>query len=254
MAHSESKDSQSLQHPLWVSIVLSLFPGVALGVFIVVTSPILEGWGVDPIFALFGGIGLVIVPLELGCLVIVARRTTGSWSPLAVVSYRTRLPLRRLLPMAFGLAVWFILTLLVWIVVLERWVIESLSAWIPDSILHFAQMNVEGDLPSAGVIVTLLLIAFVFNGLVGPVAEELYFRGYLLPRIDRFGPWAPIINTFLFSIYHVWTPWRWGQILIGFLPLAWATWRTRSVYVSMVAHVAINVVFLLLMIASFAAA
>lgn len=65
--------------------------------------------------------------------------------------------------MAFGLAVWFILTLLVWIAVLERWVIESLSAWIPDSILHFAQMNVEGDLPSAGVIVTLLLIAFVLK-------------------------------------------------------------------------------------------
>ena len=60
------------QHPLWLSVVLSLFPGVALGAFIVGMTPVLKGWGLDPIFALFGGIGLVIVPLELGCLAIVA--------------------------------------------------------------------------------------------------------------------------------------------------------------------------------------
>jgi hypothetical protein len=58
----------------------------------------------------------------------------------------------------------------------------------------------------------------VFNGLVGPITEELYFRGFLLPRIDRYGIWAPVLNTFLFSIYHVWTPWRWPQIAVGSYP------------------------------------
>ena len=170
--------SHTTQHPLWRSVVLSLFPGVALGAFIVGISPVLKGWGLDPIFALFGGIGLVIVPLELGCLAIVARRTTGSWSPLAVTAYRSRLPLSRLLP---------------------------------------------------------------------------NFRGYLLPRIDRYGRWAPVLNTLLFSIYHMWTPWRWPQIAVGFLPLALAAWRTRSIYVSMTAHVTVNIVFLVLLTASFAA-
>ena len=75
------------QHPLWLSVVLSLFPGLALGAFIVGMAPVLKEWGLDPIFALFGGIGLVIVPLELGCLGIVAHRTTGSWSPLALTDY-----------------------------------------------------------------------------------------------------------------------------------------------------------------------
>ena len=239
------------QHPLWLSAVLSLFPGVALGVFIVGTTPLLKGWGLDPIFALFGGIGLVIVPLELGCLAIVARRTTVSWSPLAVTSYRSRLPLRQLLPMAFGLALWFIFTLIVWTSSLEGWVIDRLPSWVPDSILQFAQTSAEGDLPPTGVIAALLVIAFVFNGLVGPMTEEMYFRGYLLPRIDRYGPWAPVFNTLLFSIYHVWTPWRWPQIAIGFVLLALAAWRTRSIYVSMTAHVTVNIVFLLLLLASF---
>lgn len=241
------------QHALWLSVVLSLFPGLALGMFIVGISPVLEGWGLDPIFALFGGIGLVIVPLELGCLAVVARRTTGSWSPLAVTDYRSKLPPKRLLPMAVGLAIWFIFILIAWIALLEGWVIAQLPSWVPDSILQFAQTNADGDLPSAGVIAALLAIAFIFNGVVGPITEELYFRGYLLPRIDRYGIWAPVLNTFLFSIYHMWTPWRWPQIVVGFLPLALAAWRTRSIYVSMTAHVMINVVFLVLLAASFTA-
>ncbi len=241
------------QHPLWLSVVLSLFPGMMLGAFIVGTAPVLKGWGLDPVFALFGGIGLVIVPLELGCLAIVAHRTTGSWSPLAATDYRSKLPLRRLLPMAIGLAIWFIFTLIAWIALLEGWVIDRLSPWVPDSILQFAQMSAEGDLPSAGVIAALLIIAFVFNGLVGPITEELYFRGYLLPRVDRYGIWAPVLNTLLFSIYHVWTPWRWPQIAVGFLPLTLAAWRTRSIYVSMTAHVIVNIVFLVMLTASFAA-
>jgi membrane protease YdiL (CAAX protease family) len=240
------------QHPLWLSAVLSLFPGVALGAFIVGMTPALKRWGLDPIFALFGGIGIVIVPLELGCLAVVARKTTGSWSPLALTDYKSKLPPKRLLPMAIGLAIWFIFTLIAWMALLEGWVIEQLSPWVPDSILQFAQTNVEGDLPSAGVIAALLIIAFVFNGLVGPITEELYFRGYLLPRIDRYGKWAPVLSTLLFSIYHMWTPSRWPQIAVGFLPLALAAWRTRSIYVSMIAHVTVNNVFLIMLIASFA--
>jgi membrane protease YdiL (CAAX protease family) len=109
------------------------------GAFIVGISPVLKGLGLDSIFALFGGIGLVIVPLQLGRLA----------------------------------------------------------------------------------------IAFGFNGLVSPMTEELYFCGFLLPRICRYGAWALVLNTLLFSLYHVWTPWRWPQIAVGFLPLALTAWRTR---------------------------
>src|SRR5574339_366128 len=144
------------QHPLWLFVILSLFPGMALGAFIVGIAPVLRGWGLDPIFALFGGIGLVIVPLALGCLAIVARRTTGSWSPLALTDYKSRLPPKRLLPMAIGLALWFIFTLIAWISLLEGWVIGWLPVWVPESIRQFAQMNAEGDLPSAGVVAALL--------------------------------------------------------------------------------------------------
>jgi AcrR family transcriptional regulator len=45
------------------------------------------------------------------------------------------------------------------------------------------------------------------------VVEELYFRGYLLPRISRFGGWAPVINCCLFALYHFWQPFNLPSLL-----------------------------------------
>lgn len=75
--------------------------------------------------------------------------------------------------------------------------------------------------------------------------EELYFRGYLLPRISRYGRWAPVVNTALFSLYHLWTPWQNVARIVGFLPIAWSAWHFRSIQASILAHVTINVLFLL---------
>jgi uncharacterized protein len=41
----------------------------------------------------------------------------------------------------------------------------------------------------------------VLNVFVGPITEELCFRGHLLPRMGQLGRWAPLVNVFLFSLY-----------------------------------------------------
>ncbi|MFD1537220.1 CPBP family glutamic-type intramembrane protease [Nonomuraea guangzhouensis] len=33
------------------------------------------------------------------------------------------------------------------------------------------------------------------TGLAFPIIEELYFRGFLLPRLSRLGRWAPVVNA-----------------------------------------------------------
>ena len=104
------------QHSLTQSIILHLAPGAIFTAFIILAAPLLASAGIDPIFALFGGIGLVLVPIELGYLVLQARRTTGSWSPLNAVDYKERVPPGRLALLAGGLVVWFFLVLAVSIV------------------------------------------------------------------------------------------------------------------------------------------
>ena len=235
------------QHPLWLSILLHLFPGVAMGTFILVTVPLLEGWGVDPLFALFGGIALVAVPVELSYLAIYARRTTGRWAPLDAVALREKLPGRTLARLGLLLAGWFVVVLVAWMAGLDTWLANHAFGWLPEDIRQFATL--EGDAPQGAALVLLIAIAVAFNGVAGPVVEEMYFRGHLMPRLERYGKAAPVISTTLFALYHVWTPWRWPAIVVGFTPIAWQARKRRSIYVSMTAHLIINNVYLLLMVA-----
>jgi membrane protease YdiL (CAAX protease family) len=234
-------------------ILLHLAPGAIFTAFIVLAAPALRARGIDPALALFGGIGLVLVPIELGYLAVYAHRTTGSWSPLRAVAYRRRVPGRRLVLLTGGLVGWFLLSLLVSIAILDRWLASHVFAWLPDVLLQFAVVQADGSSPTGTEVMVFLLVAVLFNGVAGPITEELYFRGHLLPRLERYGGWAPVLNTVLFALYHFFSPWRYPAIVVGFLPITWVAWRERSVQVSIAAHMTINIVTVLLIVATLTA-
>lgn len=86
------------------------------------------------------------------------------------------------------------------------------------------------------------------NGLLGPVVEELYFRGYLLPRMERMGRWAPLVNVTLFSLYHFWSPWQVMARIVGLGPTVYAVRWKRNVYLGIVVHCALNTLSVLIVI------
>jgi uncharacterized protein len=239
------------QHSLPRSILLHLAPGAALTLFIVAAAPVVQALGFPVVFALFAGIGIVIVPLELGYLLWHAKRTTGTFSLHATVGYRQRLPRRRLALLTAGLVGWFLVLLALSTAFLDRWLADRFFTWMPEAILQFSRVGDAAEPVSSTVLVVLVVVAFVFNGFVGPVVEELYFRGHLLPRLERFGRGAPVLNTVLFLLYHFWTPWQVPARVIGLLPMVWTTWRTRSLEVAIVTHVTVNLLFLLAFVAAF---
>ena len=242
--------TQGEQHPLWLSIGLHLFPGAVLTAFIIMVA---SAFGVEPLLALLLGIAVVVAPLELGYLSLYAERRAGTWSPLAAVGYRTRLPWKRLALLTVGLAAWMLVLVVVAIAFLDEWLAGSVFAWLPDTILVMATVDEGEAAMSTGALVAFLTLFFITNGVIGPVTEELYFRGHLLPRIDRYGRGAPVLNTALFTLYHFHTPWRYPVILLGYLPIAWASWRKRSMWIGLAAHMVINNVFVLLLLAAYLA-
>jgi uncharacterized protein len=150
-----------------------------------------------------------------------------------------------------GLALWMIALVTVSMLVIDEWLATSVFAWLPQAILTMATVA-EGEAAlSTGALVAFLSLFFVTNGLVGPVTEELYFRGHLLPRIERFGRGAPVLNTALFTIYHFHTPWRYPVVFLGYLPIAWASWRKRSLWIGLAAHLVVNNVFVLMVLATY---
>ena len=62
-------------------------------------------------------------------------------------------------------------------------------------------------------------LAALFVVVLGPVVEELYFRGHLLPRMQFAGRWAPLLHSVLFALYHFFTPWMIVTRSIAMLPL-----------------------------------
>ena len=95
-------------------------------------------------------------------------------------------------------------------------------------------------------VVLVFAAALAINGILGPIVEELYFRGYLLPRMESIGRWAPLINVSLFSLYHFWSPWQIVARILGYAPTVYAVRWKRNVYLGMVVHCSLNTIAVLL--------
>lgn len=87
-------------------------------------------------------------------------------------------------------------------------------------------------------------------GLIVPVAEELYFRGYLLPRVEWMGTWAVPWTAVLFTLQHFHSPWQSATRILLLLPMIFIVQRTRSVSVGIAVHVIANTIGELLMLSS----
>lgn len=233
------------QHSLVRSLVLHLFPGAALFAFVVAAAAI----GVPAVVALLAGIALVVVPLELGYLLFQGRRRSGHWSLSEVVAYGESMPSKGVALWAVPLVAWFIVILIFSTAVLDERIAEGVFSWYPESIREFASFD-EGTTYATWILVVFFAAAFAINGVLGPIVEELYFRGHLLPRIDRYGRGAPLLNAVLFSLYHFWTPWQNAGRVLALLPWIYTVWRKRSLKLSIAVHISVNCIFLLLVLAA----
>lgn len=93
---------------------------------------------------------------------------------------------------------------------------------------------------SKEVLLVTCVVYFMFNVIVFPIIEELFFRGYLTSQISRFGNFAPLIITVLFSLYHFWLPLNNLFRICVFFPAAWVAWKKKNIYISIVFHCLCN--------------
>ncbi len=115
---------------------------------------------------------------------------------------------------------------------------EKVFSWLPKFLLPDASSLYPQSAPTA-ILVTLIL-GLIVDGIINPVVEELYFRGYLLPRISRFGWLAPLMSACLFSLQHYWQPYNFPLIFLIQLPVVYVVWWKRNIYISMLTHCAGN--------------
>jgi len=223
------------QHTLAQSIVLHLLPGILIAVVFFSSAPLAQQWQLPPFMAQCFADLVVLVPGVLGLLFYQGYRTNGRFSLDGVVLYRERLPwwqfvgLVPLILVAAG-------GLTVLLAPLGTGIFTRFFAWLPATFL----MNTDLHAYSRSTLISSYLVYFLMIVLIAPMLEELYFRGYLLPRLARYGIWAPAITSVLFALYHVWTPWLAIGRMLSVLPLVMVVQWKRNIYLGMAAHILAN--------------
>ncbi len=82
----------------------------------------------------------------------------------------------------------------------------------------------------------------IFNVFVGPVTEELFFRGYLTSHYKIQNGFTPILIAVLFSLYHFWLPFQNVFRILVFAPVAYAAYKKKNLYIAMCFHCLCNLV------------
>jgi membrane protease YdiL (CAAX protease family) len=223
------------QHTIPQSVMLHLAPGVATLLFyIFVGNPIAVSLGYPSAFGFALSTALILVPIELGTLAYLGMRLQGRLSLEGVVLYRQRPP-RRLASLVAVLLIW---SVVVGVLAspLDAMLRSGLFGWVPDRFL----LRIDGDAYSLALGVWMYVGLIAMSGIALPVVEELYFRGFLLPRLSRLGIWAPILEMALFALYHLWSPWLAITRFLVYLPTVYAVWRTGSVVIAIWVHCLTN--------------
>ena len=236
-------DQDVQPHSMWQSIVLHLLPGLLLLVFFVSAAPLAKHLGLPVLFAWMLGILLVLIPFELGILLYEGKKRNGKFSLTGVVVYRERLPLWQYFLWVSLLIVWSGICFLI-LAPLDSFLIKTVFSWIP---AWFVYSDISGYPRETQ---TVAAAAFAIPNIAAAIVEELYFRGYLLPRLSRLQGWAPLLNTVLFSLQHFFSPWKYLFIILGVLPQAYVVSKKRNIYLGIMAHGLLNLVSAILLIVS----
>ena len=78
------------------------------------------------------------------------------------------------------------------------------------------------------------------------LAEDFYFRVWLLPKMAWMGRFAWIVNGLLFALYHTFQLWLLPILLLASLTFAFVVWHSKSVIPSLVLHFVLNFLFSML--------
>ena len=240
-------DIEVQQHSLVRSITLHLLPGVVMLGFFLVLGPLVETLGMPSLFVLFLGIPCVIVPIELGYLLYQGKQKNGSFSLKGIVLYREPIPLwQYVVLVALGLA-WMGFLFFAVAPALDRFLIGKFFSRLP---AWFFGATKGLDQYARSRLVLAGTVGLLCNGIAGPIVEELYFRGYLLPRISYLGKWAPVISSVLFSVYHFFTPWQNPVRLMALLPMTYIIVWNKNIYWGMIVHASINTFAMIMFLVS----
>jgi len=222
------------KHTLLKSIILHLLPGLVVGGFYFAITPFIQEHGYPSVMALILAGIFVLIPFELGFL-LYQKQLKRVKLFNGVIKYCQRIPVWQYfiwVPIVSAL-----IGLIFTVLNFTSDFFLTFFDWIPQN-MHL-DMGLSQKFSKHNLIITYASF-FIFIVLVLPTIEELYFRGYLLPRMPaKLKGWTAIVHSSLFALYHVWTPWMFVVRALGMLPLIYVV-RRKNIYLGIIIHCLMN--------------
>ncbi|MEO6231649.1 MAG: CPBP family intramembrane glutamic endopeptidase [Ferruginibacter sp.] len=221
------------------SVLFHLYPGLLITTGFILLTPLFMRYGFPPQFGMLLSIILVAVPILFFHL-LSAKKAENKTSIMQLNGFTKKLPTGKLILYAVGLVV---LAFVIWGATqpLNAVITKQLLSWLPD---WYTEQDFSGY--GKNKIVITLVFNLVLNGFLAPLIEEIYFRGYLLPRMKSWGRWAFVVNAILFSLYHFWQPYIYVTLILSLLPMTWLVWKTKDLRLAILTHSLLNIIGALL--------
>ena len=233
MSNSEDRNDSAL-----CLILLHLAPGVVFSTFLFIFSGVLIHHGLTAYLAEIILVPACLLPILLGVIFLWSRRSGETGSLMRVITYREKGTVSDYVLWPILLyACWGVCSLILFALVGD---LETrFFGWFPSRLRTEAMISAVAASSPVQRQVTFVL-AFLFSGLLAPLIEEAYFRGFLLPRMNHWGWMAPVGNAFLFGVYHFFSPWGLPNIFLAFLPVAFVVQARRNFRIGLVVHSMFN--------------
>lgn len=225
-----SRDQFGIGKQLWLHFYMGL---IIIAVYIVISPYIIEA-GYPGLWALLLVELLVLTPIGLTHLFKEGWRLNQGWSLRNAVYFTEKLSLKQYLKWSL-IGILACVLLYVPMYPVGLFLRETVFAWLPE---WFFNPLMGADDPN--LVANMFLAGIIIDGIVGPTVEELFFRGYLLPRMAYLKKWAPILNGLLFGLYHFWQPHNYVAIIGVGIVLSYIVWRKKNVYLGIIIHCVLN--------------
>ncbi len=210
-----------------------LFPSLPILFVVVVCSNPIWGFGFPIFLSLMIAIILGLLPTQWIIMYMYARK--NGMKIKNIIGFTEKMPVSKTIIFAVPCLL-FALFIFMVIAPVEH-PIWTIFDWIPN--WFRIDRFVPGTQEKSLLMVTVIL-NFIFNGFAGPLTEELYFRGFLLPRMNKLGKIAPLTNIILFSMYHLFTPWENITRILALTPFVYTVWFNKNIRIGMVIHCSLN--------------
>lgn len=253
---TDSSTAKIRPMPLWQAVLYFGLPALLFRISLYRGTPALLGWGLTPFEATtvaFTVPAAILVALALGFY-----KRDGY--PLVWSQLKARF---RLLPMKGKEWLWAVIAFVVTFLsvgalgVTAQLLIEAIPALAPpdffppwlkpgtnfsvDLFADYVEAPIQGNWG-----VAILFVVMLFFNIVG---EELWWRGYILPRQEkRHGRWTWVIHGVLWWLWHLaFYPWQVFALLPICLALPFVAQRLQNTWVALVIHLQNGIVLFLIL-------